>query len=75
MSRTYSMQYALFQCRLCWIYTAVSVCTAKVIKLSPKNPAAYVYLFLFASFALCAGSRSLNLEDLRRLSAGDCGCS
>lgn len=56
--RTYSMQYALFQCRLCWIYTAVSVCTAKATRLTNRNPAAYVYRLLVAALTISSGSRS-----------------
>lgn len=34
---TYSIAYALFQPRFAWIYTAVSVCMQKLIKLTTKK--------------------------------------
>lgn len=55
---THSMQNALFHLRLCWIYTAVSVCTAKLTKLTNRNPAAIVYLFFVALCANSSRSRS-----------------
>lgn len=39
-SKTYSMQYGLFQCSSPVIYDAVSVWTVKLIKLKSKNPEA-----------------------------------
>jgi len=55
------MQYALFHFKLCCTYTAVSVCIAKLIKLTIKNAPAYVYRFRVAFAASNSGSRSWNL--------------
>lgn len=40
------------------MYTAVSVCIAKLTKLTNKNAPAYVYLFRVAFAASSSGSRS-----------------
>ena len=47
------------------MYTAVSVCTAKLTKLTSRNAAAYVYRVLVSLLgSFMGGSRSLNLVDL-----------
>ena len=66
------MQYALFHLSVCCIYTAVSVCIVKLIRLNTRNPAAYVYLFFVALAASASGSLSLNVER-RGANAGLCG--
>ena len=49
------MQYGLSQCNSCWMYTAVSVWTTKLAKLSRRNPDAIRYLRRVSCSALRSG--------------------
>ena len=53
--QTHSMQYGLSQCSSCWIYTAVSVWTTKLARLSRRKPAAIMYFFRVAWAASYSG--------------------
>lgn len=60
------MQYALFHPSSCCIYTAVSVCMTKLIRLSTRKNAAYVYFLFVADVASRSG---LRLRKVDRLAA------
>lgn len=49
------MQYGLSQPSSCWMYTAVSVWTTKLARLSRRKPAAMRYFLRVAWAASCAG--------------------
>jgi hypothetical protein len=52
------MQYGFSHFSWCWMYTAVSVCTVKLTRLSASVMAAYVYFLLVSYFAWLIGSLS-----------------